>query len=681
MEKRDKKSYLFLLQRPSVEARREAAKRLRELSMTVVAQYGGGAVEALATSDQVDAAAKLGIFSAQLKGPMASEHLTKLGPEQLAIVQQWNTRFTNKYRRLKKDALDHVGKAWNSPGMAEPLPYSAIGVEDFERLIADYEKRTGETILGSPKRRSPRGKPGSRADKPMSPEEFTEYERRLAETYGDRTLAYHLARLAFRLGPYSYDAIRRLPKDLIAEIIGIFFPIEAACWRMTGEISVGIVFVESANTGGPKFGTTERNEICQEILDGHSWLTGQHPEGNLSWIYDLQFVKITVANGSGDPDEPYWRDPAMALVNYNGQVFSGNWSGVGDYREAMRLRNFSAHAIVIFVTPYANSWYAYAGGGRVTLANKNNWEGWGRGTIDAITAHETSHLFGSADEYTGSGTPCSSCDTVHGCDNIPNGNCSACSHPHQDCVMNRNSRRLCGYTRGHIGWSNIFVETTTADVQWAGTDDDVWLDIGDRQFVLDTPDRDDRERNYKEGYALWAPGLQRSDIKRILIRKSPDGSAGGWKLHGVRVWYGGNLICDVDRIDKWLEDDHRVWVGCISDRNIINALKVEISTADVRWAGTDDDVTLTLAGRSWDLDNSSHDDFERGHTDSFDLDPGSGFYASDIHSVRIAKSSDGIAGGWKLKGVRILVNGAAIYNNQSINKWLEDDDRIWSATI
>ncbi|MCB1487378.1 MAG: hypothetical protein KDJ88_07965 [Bauldia sp.] len=679
MSKQDKRPYLFLMQHPSFEARRAAAEQLRELSMTVVAHYGSHAIEALATDDQAEAASRLGIFSARLKGAMGREHLEKLDPDQLAVVQQWNTRFTGKYRKLTRDARADIGKPWNGDGKQEPLPYSAIGPEDFLRLVADYEKRTGETVLG-PEPRATRGKGKQRHPKPMSPKEFADFERRLAEIYGDRTLAYHLARLAFRLGPWSYDGLLRIPKDLIAEILRLFF-LEAACWRMTGEMSVGIVFVESSASGGPKFGTAERNEICQEILDGHSWLTSQHPTGNLSWVYDFQFVKIGVANGSGDPDEPYWRDPAMGEVSYNGQTFSADWSGVGDYREAMRIRNFSAHAMVIFVTPYANSWHAYASNGRVTLANKNNWGGWGRGTIDAITAHETSHLFGSADEYTGSGTPCSSCETTHGCDNIPNGNCGACSHPHQDCIMDGNSRRLCGYTRGQIGWSHIFVETTTADELWAGTDDDVWLDIGDRDFVLDTPDHDDRERNAREGYALWAPTVQRSDIKRILIRKSPDGFAGGWKLNRVRTWYRGSLICDVDRINTWLEDDHRVWVGCISDRAIVSRLRVEISTANVMWAGTDDDVTLTLGGRSWNLDNEDHDDFERGNTDTFDLDPGLGLHESDIHSVRIHKSSDGIAGGWKLKGVRIVVNGHEIYNKQSINKWLEDNDRTWTDTI
>jgi hypothetical protein len=247
--------------------------------------------------------------------------------------------------------------------------------------------------------------------------------------------------------------------------------------------------------------------------------------------------------------------------------------------------------------------------------------------------------------------------------------------------MDANSRRLCAYTKGHIGWGHLFVETTTADEMWAGTDDDVWLDIGDRTFVLDTSDHDDRERNNCEAYAFYEPDLERDAIKQILIRKSPDGFAGGWKLKHVRVWLHGDLICDQDNINQWLEDEHRWWVGCINDPNIVNSLSVRISTADVSWAGTDDDVTLTLAGRNWNLDNPGHDDFERGNNDTFDLDPGTGLYVSDIHSIRIHKSPDGIAGGWKLKGVRLTVNGSTIYSNQSINKWMEDGDRTWSDSF
>src|SRR5215211_2404123 len=239
---------------------------------------------------------------------------------------------------------------------------------------------------------------------------------------------------------------------------------------------------------------------------------------------------------------------------------------------------------------------------------------------------------------------------------------------------------ICPWTRGHIGWSHLFVELTTGDVLWAGTDDDVWLDIGDRAFTLDTPDHDDRERNNRDGYPIWVPELACDEVRRVLIRKSPDGFAGGWRLHGLRVWCRGTLLCD-QTVDRWLEDDHRVWVGCIRDWALVNRLEAKVTTADVSWAGTDDDVTLTLAGRNWNLDNEGRDDFERGHTHTFPLDPGTGLHLSDLHSVRIHKSPDGFAGGWKLKGLELVANGNTIYSNQSISRWLEDDDRTWSASF
>ena len=68
-------------------------------------------------------------------------------------------------------------------------------------------------------------------------------------------------------------------------------------------------------------------------------------------------------------------------------------------------------------------------------------------------------------------------------------------------------------------------------------------------------------------------------------------------------------------MNEWLEDDRRLWVGCIQDRTLVNTLTVEITTADVNYAGTDDTVTLRLGGRTWHLNNVNRDDFERGNTE------------------------------------------------------------------
>lgn len=667
--------YLLLLARPSAAARSEAARSVRAAGLAVVAQYGTTAIEALATPDEAATLSGLGLFAAVLKGAMKAEHLDRLTDEQRRVVEQWNTRFSRGYRRGRERAESLRGRSWGDPDLAAPGPHTAIDPEDFLDFLKEHDRKLDDETKGAARRAR------------MTDKELAALERRLEERYEDPTLAYHLARLAARLDPKHRHLVLELDEVLLELLWERFFR-EEACWRMTGEMSVGIVFVESSRRGGPAFGTAERNEVCQEIIDGLNWLASEHPGGDLSWVYDFQFLRIDVADGDATdancPNlsslEAGWRNPAMAQLSYAGNTYSGDWAAVADYREDMRRANRSQHALVIFITPFANCWHAYAGGGRVVLARHGDWGGWGRHTLDMITAHEVGHLFGAADEYGGSGTPCSNCGTLHGCDQLPNGNCAACSHPHQACMMDQNSRRICPWSRGHIGWAHLFVELTTADILWAGTDDDVTLDIGDRTFTLDTPAHDDRERNSRDAYPLWVPDLDCAEVQRVLIRKSPDGFAGGWRLHHVKAWCRGTVVCDSD-VDRWLEDDHRFWVGCTARSDLVNSLRVKITTADVSWAGTDDDVTLTLAGRSWNLDNEGHDDFERGNTDTFELDPGTALHLSDLHSVRVHKSPDGFAGGWKLKGVEIVANGTTVFSKQSINQWLEDDHRTWSASF
>jgi hypothetical protein len=666
---RTHKRYLFLLGRPNEESVRLARSYLRELGVRVTSQHGAAALIGLATPDQVEAAAESGLFATITAGALSDEGMKKLEGEQLAALRVWNTRQSADFIKLSKDKTEE-GKSWDDREKDAEPPHTTFDPRDFKRELLEFLKVEENELLEKYREEKPRKLEG---------DTFVEYERELAKRYDNATLAYELARLAYHLGPEWYRVIADLPQEFIA----VFF-LEAQCWKLEGEISVGVVFVESSRDGGPKFSTSTRNNLEAEITDGLDWLADEAPAAaNVTWVYDWQYVSVDVANGTNSSTEDYWRDPAMAQVSYHGNSYSAAWSSVAEYRDDMRVRNRSAHALVIFVTPYATEWHAYASGRRVTLANRNNWGGWGIGTIDRITAHEVCHLFGSADEYTGSGTPCSSCSTLHGCYSIPNGNCGACARPFQDCVMDSNQKRLCPWTRAHIGWCDLFVELTTADEAWAGTDDTVWLDIGDRTFVLDTPNHDDRERNNVDGYPLSYTGVTRNDVKRVGIRKSSDGFAGGWKLKRVRLWVREDLICDANNINQWLEDEYRWWASttCGTSSDIVNRLQVRVTTADVMWAGTDDDVTFYMGGKSWNLDNPGHDDFERGNTDSFDLDPGTGLYRSALGAIRIHKSPDGVAGGWKLKGLRIYVNGTQIYSNQSINKWLEDSDRDWYGNI
>jgi len=116
----------------------------------------------------------------------------------------------------------------------------------------------------------------------------------------------------------------------------------------------------------------------------------------------------------------------------------------------------------------------------------------------------------------------------------------------------------------------------------------------------------------------------------------------------------------------------------------VESIQVEVKTADVRWAGTNDDVYLRLGpGLQFPLDKRLYNDFESDDRDTYsvpiDDSVRDGMVVGDITRVQLEKESDGIAGGWKLGGVALRVNGRLIYDNQSINRWLEDDHREWRA--
>ena len=294
----ERTSYLLLLRNPSAAARRDAVSQLKELGVIVVAQFSGLAVEVLATADQVAALARIGLFEARLKGPMKAEHLEKLTAEQGQIVARWNARFGASYRKLKED-VSKLGKPWVPKDCASPCHTRQS--RPRTSWLSSRGTKSGPNVRSFLHRRPTARRaanPSGRCRPIISRSSRSNSQTRTRIP----TLAYHLARLAWRLGRRYERVLLKLPPDLIAEILEVFFA-EAACWKMTGEMAVGIVFVESSRSGGPKFSNSERNDICNEILAGQSWLTSEHPEGNLSWVYDIQMIKIDVANGSGDPAE------------------------------------------------------------------------------------------------------------------------------------------------------------------------------------------------------------------------------------------------------------------------------------------------------------------------------------------------------------------------------------------
>jgi hypothetical protein len=135
------------------------------------------------------------------------------------------------------------------------------------------------------------------------------------------------------------------------------------------------------------------------------------------------------------------------------------------------------------------------------------------------------------------------------------------------------------------------------------------------------------------------------------------------------------------------------WIKAVpaepNEEEPVESIEVEVDTANARWAGTDDDVFLRLGRRGQDnlrfqLDKNFYNDFEQGDRDTYSvaIDDAirEGMTVSDISRVQLEKSEDGIAGGWKLGGMTLRVNGKPFYEDNDINQWLEDNNRIWQAS-
>lgn len=118
----------------------------------------------------------------------------------------------------------------------------------------------------------------------------------------------------------------------------------------------------------------------------------------------------------------------------------------------------------------------------------------------------------------------------------------------------------------------------------------------------------------------------------------------------------------------------------------VQTLSVQVQTANVSMAGTDNDVTLVLLTaspkglqeRAWNLDNQD-DNFEQGKLDTFAIGSSLPAQICDIKAIGIRKSPDDSNGGWKLAWFKIIINGTPFYTG-NVNGWLEDDARSWGAS-
>lgn len=116
----------------------------------------------------------------------------------------------------------------------------------------------------------------------------------------------------------------------------------------------------------------------------------------------------------------------------------------------------------------------------------------------------------------------------------------------------------------------------------------------------------------------------------------------------------------------------------------VREITVRLKTSKSRYSGTDDSIYLRINNdQRFEIDKFAYNDFENGDDDTYavpiDAATRNGLSLKDIKYLQIEKAKDGIAGGYKLGGAEIWVNGRPFVQQPNIEKWLEDNHRSWRA--
>jgi hypothetical protein len=328
-------------------------------------------------------------------------------------------------------------------------------------------------------------------------------------------------------------------------------------------------------------------------------------------------------------------------------------------------------------------------------------ESWGLPRWNQVMEHETFHLFDVPDEYAGVGTPCSSCEGSYGVYNIPNGNCATCAKPLHQCVMNAAAGKICDYTHATMGWSDVLVEVTT-DPTSQNNNDPMWVKLGDgMMFRLSDPIIDDRQPGSRDPYALGYTRISRADVQTIAVgNNNPAEIRTPWKVKRIRVWVQGEVIYDRDNLGATVDAAHS-WYFAPGFSGNVSGYSVTITTGDRWFAGTGDNVYITLGGKKLivnefvlidDAPYGGYTGFPTGSVKTTALSP-AGIDIANNRTVTLTKELaslliEPLFGGddWYPAHIRIvaqrMTGGEVVVLDTDINKWLGlGYGYSWSAQV
>ena len=225
---------------------------------------------------------------------------------------------------------------------------------------------------------------------------------------------------------------------------------------LIGSVSVSVVFFESNGALDPNlydWTPAQKTHAFAQIQQGLSELAAQEPRANISFVYE---APITFQTKYEPTPRPSSQDGLYITEFLQSEGFAGDKVTATFRRnDFIRTKNNTHWAYTIYMVagePYFDDgWFAYAyiNGPYAMLTYENN--GWGPNDLYSMTAHETGHIFGAGDQYSGS---CNNCTTTFGYLQGPNSNCYLCPGSVPS-LMKCNSMTVDASAAVQLGWRDL----------------------------------------------------------------------------------------------------------------------------------------------------------------------------------------------------------------------------------
>ena len=254
------------------------------------------------------------------------------------------------------------------------------------------------------------------------------------------------------------------------------------------------------------------------------------------------------------------------------------------------------------------------------------------------------------------------------------------------------NRRLTKIITENSNKAKFKISLKTGDLKDAGTNSTIFIkifaesktsySISSELQNIDNLYLDDNERNTTSSYYIYAP-KEMLDIEKVYIESDNKGSKPEWFLEKITVEKidqktGKNLGAYHFTVKEWLskENPHiTVYEDLIKEN-----YKIKIKTGDISSAGTNSNVYIKLYGdRITDfikLDNLSHNDFERGKTDLYNI---SNIDIGKIEKIEIKHDNTGDNPSWFLEKVEIIKRNKQY--NFTAQRWLSKGPGLSLNTI